>query len=62
MNETFWIQAQAPAKNWYDILGLPLLCTRTQALQQLRDWRRSFPKTAYRLIVRVDVVIDPQEN
>jgi hypothetical protein len=54
---TYWIQEQAPAGNYFDSIGFHPDKTEQDALQDLREWRKTFPKRVCRLVRRTDVVV-----
>lgn len=57
MKQSYWIQEQAPAGNYFDSIGLPPTTTKVAAIKELRSWQRTFSNRVCRLIRRTDEVI-----
>ena len=56
--QSFWIQEQAPAGNFFDSVGLPKRYTLAQAKKQARQWAKfKAGRSVVRLVVRTDVVV-----
>ena len=54
--QSFWIQEQAPAGNFFDSIGLDPRTTLKDAKRQTRSWAKGNDRKV-RLVVRTDVVV-----
>lgn len=57
MKTKYWIQEQAPAGNFVDSLGFDPTTSQDAALDEHREWQKSFPTRNTRLVIRADAAI-----
>ena len=51
----YWIQEQNPHGNWFDSYGMVDL---DRAVENLQSFRRTFPDRKFRMVKRVDSVVE----
>lgn len=57
IEQSYWIQEQAPAGNYFDSIGFPPGTSRKHAVKELRQWQKAWPKRVCRLVHRTDVEV-----